>query len=302
MDVNALIYLAFVVEEGSFQAASRKLRVPNSTLSRHISALEKSLNVQLLNRTTRRLSLTEAGEDIFPSCQKMAEVYRRVLDITLEASSQPHGLLRVTAPVTAGRVFLSRWLAQFSRRFPEIVVEAHFSDEEEDMVERRIDVAVRVGPLRSSTLISRPLATTSRIVCASPAFVAAHPMPVVQALSGMPAVVFARAAETGHWRLNCQGETIEVSVQPRLVFNDMTSVLEAAAAGGGIALVPAFVANTYLISGSLTHIVPSWSGEAAPFHLVYLRRDNLPTKTKLLIAHILESARAEAGLFASLKD
>lgn len=127
-------------------------------------------------------------------------------------------------------------------------------------------------------------------------------MPVVQALSGMPAVVFSRAAEAGHWRLNCQGEMVEVSVLPHLVFNDMTSVLEAAAAGGGIALVPAFVANSYLRGGSLSHIVPSWSGEAAPFHLVYLRRENLPTKTKLLIGHILECAKTEAGLFASLKD
>lgn len=302
MDVNALIYFAFVVEEGSFQAAARKLRVPNSTLSRHISALEAALDVQLLNRTTRRLSMTEAGENIFPSCQKMAEEYRSVLDITQEASSQPHGLLRVTAPVAAGRVFLARWLAQFSQRFPEIVLDVFFSDEEEDMVERRIDVAVRVGSLRSSTLISRPLATTSRIVCASPEFVAAHPVFVAQDLSGMSAVIFARASEVGHWRLNCQGETIEVSVQPRLVFNDMTSVLEAAAASGGIALVPAFVANSYLRNGSLMHIVPSWSGEAAPFHLVYLRRDNLPTKTKLLIAHFLECAATEAGLFASLND
>ncbi len=297
MDSNSLIYLAFIVEEGSFQAAARKLAMPKSSLSRQIAALETRLGVQLLNRTTRRLSLTEAGAQIFPSCQKLAEEYRHIVDLTQEATSQPRGVVRLTAPVTAGRIFLARWLASFRQRYPDIVLDVHLTDEEQDMVAHRFDLAIRVGPLRSSSLISRPFAETQRILCAAPALLREHRIESISDISVLPAIVFARAGSTGRWALTCGDKKVEIPIQEKLILNDMTSILEAASAGAGIALVPAFVANRYLRDERLVQLLPDCHGERAQFHVVYLKRENLPRKTKLLIEYILMCAQEDKALF-----
>ncbi|MDX1813142.1 MAG: LysR family transcriptional regulator, partial [Gammaproteobacteria bacterium] len=242
MDSNSLIYLAYIVEEGSFQAAAHKLKMPKSTLSRHINALESELKVQLLYRTTRRLSLTEAGEKILPSCQRLAEEYRQVQDITQEVSSVPKGTLRITAPITAGRIFLSHWLANFSEQYPEIVLDVNLSDEEENMVAQRYDVAIRVGRLQDSSLVSRAFATTPRILCASPEFLTKHNIETISDISAVPAVVFSRSSSMNYWKIQCGKKTLEVPIKPKLVLNDMTSLLEAVSHSAGIALVPAMVA------------------------------------------------------------
>lgn len=290
MDSNSLIYFAFVIEEGSFQAAARKLKMPKSTLSRHINVLESDLKVQLLYRTTRRLSLTEAGEKILPSCRRLAEEYRQVQDITQEVSTEPRGTIRITAPITAGRIFLSRWLAMFSTQYPEIVLDVHLSDEEEDMVAHRYDIAIRVGRLQDSSLVSRPFATTPRILCSSPEFLRKHTIETISDISGVPVVVFSRNPSMNYWKITSNGKAVEVPIRPILVLNDMTAVLEAASNSAGVVLAPAMVANVYIKNGQLRHILPSCFGESAPFHIIYIKRENLPRKTRLLVEHILKCA------------
>ncbi|MDH5546425.1 MAG: LysR family transcriptional regulator [Gammaproteobacteria bacterium] len=297
IDTNALIYYAYVVEEGSFQAAANRLGIPKSTLSRQISALESALKVQLLHRTTRHLSVTEAGEQLLPSCQRLAEEQRLIQDLSQDISSQPRGTIRITAPVTAGRIFLSRWLAEFCVQFPEIVLDVNLSDEEQNMAAQGFDVAIRVGYLRDSTLVSRPLATTPRIVCASPELLQQHRIESVSDLCNIPAIVYSRSLSNYNWKLQNKGNTVDVPITARLILNDMTSVLEAVSYAAGIALVPAMVANVYIQNGRLQRVLPEYQGEEAPFHLIYLRRENLPNKTRLLIEHILQRAKQERELF-----
>lgn len=302
MDVNALIYFALIVEEGSFQGAARKLNVSKATLSRQISALEQTLGVQLLNRTTRTLSLTDAGVQIFPACQRMAEEYARISEIGHEAAAQPRGIIRLTAPITAGRVFLSRWLAEFSRHYPEIQLYVDFTDEPMNLVEQRYDLALRVGELQSSTLVSRPLATTSRILCVSPRFTKINSIKTISDLNDVPKIAFKSFHEGSHrWRLFDRQQSIDFTFQPQAVLNDMTALLEMAKAGGGVVLAPAFVVNPYLVDGALRHILPHVRGEEAHFHLIYLKRENLPRKTRLLIDFLMECAQRETALFAVAK-
>jgi DNA-binding transcriptional LysR family regulator len=308
MDVNSLIYLAFIVEENGFQAASRKLNVSKATLSRHITTLEQELGVQLLNRTTRKLSLTEAGVRIFPACQRMAEEYVRIGEISQEAGSVPQGVLRMTAPITAGRIFLSLWLAQFSQRYSKIQLHVDFTDEEINLVEQRYDLALRVGELKSSTMVSRPLAKTSRILCASPSLTNGsnsdvHTIKSVVDLDDFPKIAFKRYHDALYrWRLYENQKSIDLAFHPQAVLNDMTAVLEMAKARAGIVLVPAFVANPYLAEGSLIHILPHLCGEEAHFHLVYLKRENLPRKTRVLIDFLSECAQRDAELFVTFQE
>ncbi|MDH5730628.1 MAG: LysR family transcriptional regulator [Gammaproteobacteria bacterium] len=300
MDSNSLIYFALVAEEGSFQAAARKLKMPNSTLSRHINALETNLKTQLLHRTTRRVSLTEAGEKILPSCQRLAEEYRQVLDITQEISLQPRGTLRITAPITAGRIFLSEWLASFSTQYPEIVLDVNLSDEQEDMVAQRYDVAIRVGRLQDSSLISRPFASTKRILCASPEFLSQHKIASISDISSTPVIAFSRSNSMNYWKIQCDGKELDVPIKPKLLLNDMTALLEAASNSAGVVLTPAMVTNSYLKTGQLKHILPNCYGETAPFHIVYIKRENLPIKTQLLVKHILRCAELNQKIFEPL--
>jgi DNA-binding transcriptional LysR family regulator len=306
MDVNSLIYLSFIVEENGFQAASRKLNVSKATLSRHIATLERELGVQLLNRTTRKLSLTEAGTRIFPACQRMAEEYARIGEISQEAGTVPQGVLRMTAPITAGRVFLSRWLAEFSRQYPKIQLNVDFADEEENLVEQRYDLALRVGELQSSTMVSRLLVKTSRILCASPRLTdgcnnGINTIKSVDVLKDFPKIAFKGNREGSYrWRLYQKQQSTEVAFQPLAVLSDMSAVLEMAKAGAGMVLAPAFVANPYLADGSLVHVLPDLCGEEADFHLVYLKRENLPRKTRVLIDFLIECAQSDATLFATL--
>lgn len=297
MDSNSLIYFAFVVEEGSFQAAARKLKIPKSTLSRLINNLESDLKTQLLYRTTRRLSLTEAGEKILPSCQKLAEEYREIQDITQDISSQPRGTLRITAPITAGRIFLTDWLAGFSNQYPEITLDVNLSDEQEDMVAHRYDIAIRVGRLQDSSLVSRPFASTTRILCASAEFLSKYKIESISDISTVPAIAFSSLTSLNYWKIKCDGKEIEAPIKPKLRLNDMTSVLEAASYSAGIALAPAMVANPYLTSGRLKRVLPNCYGENAPFHIIYIKRENLPLKTQLLVNHILKCAEANQKIF-----
>lgn len=301
MDINSLIYLGYIVEEGSFQAAANKLGIPKSSLSRHINSLEKSMGVQLLNRTTRSLSLTEIGAQIFPSCQKLMEEYQHVLDITHDANSEPRGNLRITAPITAGRIFLADWLARFSRQNPKIVLDVHFTDQEEDLVSQRFDIAIRVGALHSSTLISRPFASTPRILIASPEFLSNHRIHTVKDLENAPLISFSHVGVTGNlWRLFENQKPFKLTAKPTMILNDMTAALEAASAGGGVALAPAFVANEYIRNHRLQQVLPNISGEHAQFHIVYLRRDNLPGKTRIAIEFILQQAKENSAIFNSI--
>lgn len=298
MDANPLIYLAFIVEEGSFQAASRRLAVSKATLSRNISALETDLGVQLLNRTTRKLSLTEAGTRIFPSCLRLAEEYLHIKEITQEASTLPRGDLRMTAPITAGRMFLSRWLAQFTQAHPQIRLQVNFTDEEENLVEQRYDLALRVGELKSSTLISRPLAHSSRILCLSASWPGWEKIINLDDLHTLPKIVFKGSMEgKTRWRLHTEHQTVDLDFQPQAVLDDMSAILEMVKAGGGLSLVPTIVARPHLIDHTLRQILPDFRGEAANFHLVYLRRDNLPRKTRLLIDFLVDCAQRDQAMF-----
>lgn len=296
-----MIYLFFVIEEGSFQAAARKLKIPKSTLSRHINTLESELKTQLIYRTTRRLSLTEAGEKILPSCQKLAEEFRRIQDITQDISSQPRGTLRITAPITAGRIFLAKWLASFSSQYPEIVLDIHLSDEQEDIVAHRYDIAIRVGQLRDSGLVSRPFASTSRILCASAEFLDKYHIRSVSDISKVPTIVYTRSSADKYWKIQCDSKEIDVPINPKLSLNDMGAILESASNSAGVVLVPALAAYPYLESGQLKHILPNCHGSSAPFHIVYLKRENLPLKTKLLVEHILWNAEANQAIFNAQK-
>ncbi|WP_375766529.1 LysR family transcriptional regulator [Archangium gephyra] len=268
MDLNELLVFAKVVQAGSFTAAARGLRMPKSTVSRKVSELEERVGAQLLQRTTRKLRLTDVGQAYYEHCARIvAEAEQAELAVT-RMQAAPHGVLRVTAPLTFS--FLGPIVAEFLKRYPEVQLELVCTDRSVDLVEEGFDVAVRAGRLADSSLIARRLGDIERAVVAAPGYLAERGAPRnPKELERHDCLVFGAGLEGNVWTLHSGSRSVQVSVRPRLVVNEPDMLRAVALAGAGIALLPTLPSTTDLTSGSLRRILPDWSSSGAPVHAVY---------------------------------
>ncbi|WP_421192595.1 LysR family transcriptional regulator [Aeromonas jandaei] len=282
VDLELMGLFATVVEQGSFTRAAELMGMPKSSVSQKISRLEAQLGVRLLQRTTRRLSLTPQGEVYVEHCQGLLMLARSANLAMARLRSAPAGRVRITAPEATGTLLLGRILAEFRALYPEVVLELTLSDEQLDLVGEGYDLALRAAPLKDSSLICRRIGQVPRHLVAAPAYLAAHGMPQQLSDLGRYACLVHSALplwplQEGGWR-----------PQGACISNSLLALRELAINEGGIALLPHHVCEGDLASGRLQKVLPELAVPPNPFYLIYPSREHLAPALRTLMDFVAE--------------
>ena len=287
MDLNNLVFFAKVVEAGSYSAAAEALDMQTSKLSRRVSALEKELGVRLLNRTTRKLSLTEVGKTFYGHCVALIAEAQSAADAVHQTLSSPQGLIRMSCPVGLLQGGVADILARFLAEQPKVRIALDSTNRRVDVVDEGIDIAirVRVPPLDDSELAMRAFGPSKLILVASPEFVRRHGMPArLTDVAQMPIVAMGYAGDKVTWRFqNKDGIEEELVQTPRLHTDDLLALRSAALQGIGVAYMPALAVAEELQSGTLVRLLPQLSSRSGIIHAVFpSRRGMIPAVRALL--------------------
>ena len=256
-----MLVFAKVVELQSFSLTARRLGISRSAASKHVTRLERSLGARLLNRTTRKLNLTEPGHAAYAHCARIAaEVEASELSVQ-RFLSRPEGLLRVSAPGAFGRLHLVPILPEYLTRHPDVSIDVVLSDRLVDLVEERFDIAIQSSPLTRANLVRRDLAPIHWVVCAAPSYLQRCGAPDdPDELRRHNCIFYASAAVRGDvWTLSRKGETKLITVSGNFRANNSEAVRDAAVCGLGVALLPTFAMWQDIKSGALTRILPQWT-------------------------------------------
>jgi DNA-binding transcriptional LysR family regulator len=284
VDLNELIVFARVVQAGSFIAASKALGIPKSTVSRKVADLEDRLDTRLLQRTTRTLSLTDAGRLFYDHCSRIAsEVENAQLAVT-SLKETPRGLLRVTCGPNAS--YLAPIIRDYLRRYPEVRLEVVTTTRAVDLVEERFDVGIRAGRLPDSSLIAKSLGLAGWSLVASPAYLKRRGRPRTPAdLAKHDIVLFlGQGRMTLHLRRG--DEDADVELAPRLIINELDMLHPAVLGGLGVALLPGYQCGDDLRAKRLERVLPGWEPPPTPIHLVYPSTRHLSPTVKSFIEHV----------------
>lgn len=280
---EAMSLFVTVTEKGSFSAASRALQVPLATLSRKVADLEALLGARLLLRTTRKLSLTDAGIAYVAAARRILE---QVEDAEREAGGEfttPKGELVITAPILFGRLHVLPIVTDFLSTFPEIQVRLLLADRNLHLIDDNVDMAVRIGALADSSMIATHVGTMRTVTCASPALLAGHGIPKTpHDLARMPCVTFDSPMPSPGWRFRQPGShaSIEVAIQPRLSVTTAEAAAEAAVRGVGVTRLLRYQVADSLERGALKLILKSFEPTPAPVHLVHASHGQMPVKMR----------------------
>ncbi len=282
---SALRSFAKVVELGSFARAATRLDVSTSAVSRAVAELEAQLEVRLLNRTTRRLSLTEAGQAFYErSVQLLADLEEAEASVRA-ATVEPRGTLRITCGVTFGVRYLAPAIAEFVVRHPKLTLDLDLSDRAVDLVEEGFDLAIRIGAIGQQALVSRRIGTTELVCCASPAYLARHPAPSTpQDLEQHDCLAYTCAAAPGPWTFesrDCGRLTPRITARHRANNGRMLAAL--AVAGLGVALQPDFIVAPEIRAGRLTRLLRDFQSPRASIAAVYPSRRHLSAKVRVFV-------------------
>jgi DNA-binding transcriptional LysR family regulator len=269
LDLVELAIFVRAVEGRSLTAAANALQLPRSTVTRRLAQLEDTLGVQLLQRSTRSMSLTAAGEAFFPRAARLvSDAEAAVADIR-QAQAEPRGRLRVTAPVEFGDGFLFELCVEFLKQYPEVTLEMDLSNRIVDLVAEGFDVAIRAGRLADSTLIARKLTPAVFRVYASEKYLANHPMPSHPSeLVRHTLIHMGRGPGPFEWSLQNRRDDVTIPVLPRLIVSHFQAVREAVAGGVGIGFMPTFFGDRDVANGCMLPILDGWTGDGASVHAV----------------------------------
>ena len=282
---NALATFAKVVEQGSFARAADRLSVSTSAVSRQVAELEAHLDVRLLNRTTRRLSLTEAGQAFYERCVQLLADLEETESSVRSTAVEPKGTLRVTCGVTFGERYLAPAIAEFAGLHPQVSFDVDLSDRVVDLVEEGFDLAIRIGPVGNQALVSRRIGSTQFVCCASPAYLARHPAPVTPAdLEQHACLGYTYAAVTSAWTFESRDGTRHTPrIVPRHRLNNGRMLAELAAAGLGIVLEPDFIVAPEVRSGRLQRLLTDYQPPRSLIAAVYPSRRHLSAKVRSFV-------------------
>ncbi len=282
-DLNAARLFVEVVRQGSFTGAARTLRLPKSTVSRKVSELESRLGTRLLQRTTRKLSLTDLGVAYYERAERAVQDLREAEALVSHAQDAPRGTLRVTAPPDLGDALLSVWLPEFCREYSEVDVVVDLSARRVDLVEEGYDVALRAGPLSDSSLIVKTLFAGRFGLYASHAYLERRGRPdEPEQVKGHDCLVFGHVPET-RWQLESATRQVILDVRGRVAIRDFGYLRRAAVQGGGIVLLPDVLTGRDVQEGRLQRVLPDYSCSASAISIVYPSREFLAPKTRVFI-------------------
>jgi DNA-binding transcriptional LysR family regulator len=261
--LDAMAVFAGVIEAESFSGAARALGLSKSAVSKQVSRLEDRLGLRLLNRTTRRLSLTEAGAAFYQGCQRVVAEAEAAEQAVTHLASAPRGRLRVNAPMSFGVSHISPALPEFLGRYPELAVDLTLNDRIVDLVEEGFDVGLRIGPLADSSLVARRLAPNRSVLSAAPSYLQARGAPRDPGeLADHACLLYSYLATGAVWRLTGPQGDRRCKVSGPLRVNNGDAILAAALGGLGVALLPCFICGEDLRAGRLVRVLPDW--EASP--------------------------------------
>jgi DNA-binding transcriptional LysR family regulator len=284
------------VELGGFAAAAKEANISATMAAKHVRALELRLGSRLLNRTTRRQSLTEPGRLYYERCKAvLAEV--DALESSVDTlRNAPRGTLRIASPVSFGARRLAPALGEFTRRYPEVHVDLALNDHVLDLVEGRFEAAIRIGSLKDSQLIARPLHPYRSLVCAAPEYLRRRGRPKSpQDLAAHDCLVFTHAGPKGRWRFLREGHEEIVMFTPHIRVDNGEALRQAALAGAGIIVQPQVLLGDDVREGRLVQLLPQWSLPERPMQVVYLRDRQTTPKLKCFIDFILEKFGSARG-------
>jgi len=290
-----------VMEAGSFARAAERLRTSPGQASKLVSRLEAELGVRLLNRTTRALAATEAGQAYFERMRVLLADFDAVEDAVRNVSGTPRGRLRITAPISFGTSQLAPVLVDFARQFPQIELDVSFSDRVVSLVDEGFDVAIRIGSPADSSLIARNLCEARILVCASQAYLQRHKLPRVPAdLASHSCIIDTNFREPGIWAFREQdGDETVVEISGRLHFSNADVALRAAEAGLGIARAPSFIAGPRFRDGRLVPLLREFEPKPLAIYALYPPGRHLAIKVRVfvdfLIAHYRNGPEWDKG-------
>lgn len=296
MDTEALRVFLEVMQRGSFAAVARERGVAPSSISRTVAALEDELGLRLFQRTTRRLSPTEAGIVYFERVEPLMDGLEQAHHQAADLGEQPRGTLRVTAPISFAQQALVPLLPALLERHPQLEVDLQLTDAVVDLVAERIDVAVRLGRPVDSELVARRLTTFDFVVCAAPRYLEHHGRPRrPRDLERHECLIFTMGGPRSCWRLRRHDRTVEVRVRGRCALSNAMAVRRCATAGMGIALLPRWLVADALRSGALVELLPRYEATATDFEpgvwLLYPSRRYLPLKVRTFVAFMEAQVR-----------
>jgi DNA-binding transcriptional LysR family regulator len=297
-DFTAAAVLVKVVEAGSFRGAARALGMPKSSVSRRVAELEARLGVRLLQRTTRRVGLTDAGKVYFDRASAGITTLEEAEDAARDLVAEPKGTLRVTSSVNFGILVLPHLLAELLAEHPALRVDVELSDRHVDLIEERFDVAIRAGHLPDSSLVAQHLGGTKMLVVASPTYLRRRRRPEVPADLAEHACLVFGSAETATWTFADGRRQVDVQVRGPLCANSFFVLREAAAAGLGIARVPALLAERAIAERRLVSLLDAHAPPAVPLHALYPSARYLSPKVRVFVEML--RARVGSGVKASL--
>lgn len=288
--LRSLTAFIAVVECGSFVQAARRTHTSNAAISRYIQELETYLGVRLLQRSTRKIALTDVGRDYY---QRIKQILTDLddADSTVGANnSSLSGTIRINAPLSFGTRYLAPLWGEFMEQHPSISLDVELTDRRVDLLEEGIDLAIRIGKLADSSLVSRRLATCHSILCAAPSYIAQHGQPQTpEDLSQHQIISFATAANADAWHFySPSGEEKIINVKPRMHTNNGDTIRAVVLAGQGIALQPTFIVAGDIQAGNLVTFLPNWSGPTFGIHALYPSRKHLSLKVKTLIDYLTQ--------------
>jgi DNA-binding transcriptional LysR family regulator len=292
---HALEAFVRVVEAGSFVRAAERLDVSVSSLSRHVAELEAHLGARLLNRTTRRLSLTENGQGFFERAVQLLADLEEAEGAVSATTVEPRGTLRLTCGVTFGARHLAGAIADFQALHPQVRFDIELSDRIVDLVDEGLDLAIRVGGVRSQAAIARRIGATTLVCCAAPAYLARNGTPrVPQDLAGHACLTYAYSPERRVWHFtDAAGHAHAVPIAGPVHANNAEILAAFGERGVGVLLEPDFVVAPQVRAGTLVPILPGYVAATIPVHAVYPSRRHLSAKVSAFIDFLVARFAAD---------
>ena len=294
--LRAMSAFVAVVERGSFAAAAEHLGLSRTAASKHVMDLEVHLGATLLNRTTRRVSLTNTGTAYYERAKSILEHLAEADNDAAMQTQAPRGRVRVSAPMSFGFRHVAPRLKSYMDAYPEVAVDLSLNDRQVDLIEEGFDLTIRIGELADSSLIGRRLATSRLRICAAPAYLAEHGRPSLPAdLNEHICLGYPYWAGQNAWQLvGPAGETITAPVGNQLWSNNGDALLAAAVSGLGIVFQPDFIAYDVLRRGELVEILEGYTGPEVGIHLLYAQTAFMPLRVRTFIDFLIDSFTAEA--------
>jgi DNA-binding transcriptional LysR family regulator len=286
---GALPVFVTVIETGGFSPAAKRLGISKSAVSKRVTQLEEQLGVKLIHRTTRKLSLTEAGEHFFQHARIAHEAAKDAQDAVTQLQGEPQGRLRINTPMSFGRLHIAPLIPEFLKRYPKITIEMVMDDKVADLIGGGFDIAIRAGDLPDSTLIARKLAPLRNVLCASPEYLELRGTPGdLNELTDHNCLIFTYSKDVKEWVFVKDGQTQTVEVTGNYQVNNSEALREAILQGVGIGRLPTFAAGPDIKEGKLIPLFEQYQMPDKTIYAVFPERQYMPAKVRAFIDFAVE--------------